>query len=217
MERFTSFDFGLSGLAGLFHQDWTHLGNVEEVVLSYLSVGEESFADEAQQKESTGLASDVVVLADSILAGGQIEMLFSMASGGNYPFRNGETGRVLLERIQGAFRYWQQMYGGAPVEADPKWSSPGILTEVRSVINHTPLNLPEECRVYFDSDAQKLRDVLDSCARHASPELAFRILLRIHLSNFIPVEQSSWSRYKIIAAELSLGEELVSAVEFLAH
>lgn len=33
MKRSTDFDFGVTGLAGLFHQDWTNFGEVEEVVL----------------------------------------------------------------------------------------------------------------------------------------------------------------------------------------
>lgn len=217
MERFTSFDFGLSGLTALFHQDWIRLGGVEEVVLSHLSVGEACIADEAQQKEAAALERDAAVLARSTLRDSQIELLFSMATAGNYSFQSGETGRALLERIHGACRRWQQEYGGIPAESSPRWFSSDAMAEVCDVIGDTPLHLSDECRRYCGSAVSELRGALDACAQSASAELAFRLLLRIHLANFIPVERSSWARYRIVAAEFSLGEELLSSLDFLVN
>ncbi|MFD8965405.1 hypothetical protein ACFV0C_10430 [Streptomyces sp. NPDC059568] len=215
MERFTSFDFGLSGLAALFHEDWIHVGRVEEVVYSYLSVGEASVADEAQQKEAAALERDVVDLAGSSLNDGRIEMLFSMSTSWNYRFQGDEKGRVLLGRISRACRRWQAMYGCVPVEADAAWSSQAVVNEVCDVVGETSLQIPEEFRRYFGSEVTELRDALDACARSASADLAFRLLLRIHVANFIPVEHSAWVRYEGIASQLALGEDLLSSLEFL--
>ncbi|MEU0786830.1 hypothetical protein ABZ341_35350 [Streptomyces sp. NPDC006173] len=216
MERFTSFDFGLSGLAALFHEDWILTGGVEEVVDSYLSVGEAPVADEAQQKETAALERDVAELAGSSLSEGRIEMLFSMSTAWNYPFQGDETGRVLLGRIGRACRRWKAIYGWVPLEADAAWSSQAIVNEVCDVIAKTPLQLPEEFRRYFRSEVSELRDALDACVRSASAELAFRLLLRIHVANFIPVDRSAWARYRGIACRLALGEDLLSSLEFLS-
>lgn len=215
MERFSSFDFGLSGLAALFHEDWIHVGAVEDVVHSYLSVGDASVADAAQQKEAAALERDVAELYDSSLSDGRIEMLFSMSTAWNYRFQGDETGRILLDRIIKACRQWKDMYGSAPVETDPAWSSQGVANEVCDIIATTSLQLPGEVRRYAGAEATELRDTLDACARSASADLAFRLLLRIHVANFVPVEHSDWARYEGIASRLALGEELLSSLEFL--
>ncbi|WP_405410261.1 hypothetical protein [Streptomyces decoyicus] len=217
MQRFTTFDFGLTGLAALFHQDWIHLGEVEQVVLAYLSVGEEPCADEDQKKEAAELEKDVAALTGSSLSDDQVELLWTMATGGNYPFRHSETGRTFLERIKTACRQWVRTYGTIDADSNPKWISTQAMSEVRRVIGDTPLNLPDECRTYFDSDAQALRNALDGCAHSASADLAFRLLLRIHVANFIPVDETSWGSYAGIARRLSLGEDLLSSVEFLVN
>ncbi|WP_157878389.1 hypothetical protein [Streptomyces chattanoogensis] len=216
MQRFTSFDFGLTGLAALFHQDWNHIGEVEQVVLTYLSVGEESCADDALKKEAAELERDVSLLISSPLSDYQLRLLWVMATGGNYPFSNGETGRGFLERIHAASRQWQQGYGVVEADAAQGWNSVHVASDVRKAIDGTPLNLPDECRMYFDSDVHVLRNALDNCARSASAELAFRLLLRIHLANFIPVEGVYWATYARIAREFALGEDLLSSLEFLA-
>ncbi|MFD0168190.1 hypothetical protein ACFVJH_29220 [Streptomyces decoyicus] len=215
MQRFTTFDFGLTGLAALFHQDWIHLGGVEQVVLAYLSVGEEPYADDDQKKEAAELERDAAALTSSPLSDDQVELLWVMATGGNYPFRHSETGRMFLERIRKACRQWVQTYGTIDADANPEWVSAQAASEVREAIDNTPLNLPDECRTYFDSDVQALRDALDRCAHSASADLAFRLLLRIHVANFIPVNGTSWESYTGIARRLSLGEDLLSSVEFL--
>ncbi|MGG7571747.1 hypothetical protein [Streptomyces sirii] len=138
-----------------------------------------------------------------------------LATEGNYPFGSDEVGRSFLLRVRAACRQWQQVYGAVDAESSPEWISSRVATEVREAIGATPLNLPEQCREYVDADVSVLREVLDGCAHSASVELAFRLLLRIHLANFIPVESSSWEAYLRIAEELSLGEELLSSLEFL--
>ncbi|MFE4608472.1 hypothetical protein ACFRK5_08935 [Streptomyces niveus] len=216
MERFTSFDFGLSGLTALFHEDWIHVGGVEEVVYSYLSVGEASVADEAQLKAAAGLERDVAELTASSLSDGAIEMLFSTSTSWNYRFQGDVTGRVLLGLIDGVCRRWQATYGRVSAEADAAWSSRGVVDVVCDVIAETPLQLSEEFRRYFGSEVSEMRDALEACVRSASADLAFRILLRIHVANFIPVDRSAWVRYLEIADRLELGEDLMSSLEFLS-
>lgn len=216
MERFTTFDFGLSGLTALFHEDWIHVGGVEEVVYSYLSVGEAPVADEAQLKAAAALECDVAELDASSLSDGAIEMLFSTSTSWNYRFQGEETGRILLGRIGRACRRWQATYGRVSAEADAGWSSQVVVDVVCDVISKTPLQLPGEFRRYFGSEVSELRDALDACVRSASAGLAFRLLLRIHAANFIPVAHSSWLKYEEIADRLVLGEELMSSLEFLS-
>ncbi|MEK2479133.1 hypothetical protein [Streptomyces noursei] len=215
MKRFTSFDFGLSGLTSLFHEDWSHVGEVEEVVSSYLSVGEGPVADEAQKKEAAALERDVAALACSSLSDGDIEMLFETSTSWNYRFRTSETGRALLGRIDSACRRWQKTYGRVSAEADPMWSSPSVVNEVCDLIKSTPLQPSGEFLRYFGSGISELRDALDRCARRVSADLAFRLLLRVHLANFISVERDYWARYEGVSSRLALGEDLLSSVEFL--
>ncbi|MFE6743080.1 hypothetical protein [Streptomyces tubercidicus] len=110
-----------------------------------------------------------------------------------------------------------QTYGTIDADSNPEWVSNQATIEVRRAIANTPLNLPEECHTYFNSDIQALRDALDGCAHSASSDLAFRLLLRIHVANFIPVDHASWESYARISRRLSLGEDLLSSVEFLLN
>jgi hypothetical protein len=216
MERFTSFDFGLTGLAALFHQDWAHLGSVEEVAFAHLSVGQELVASRPLQQEAAALEHDVAVLIDSPLGDSQIELLWTMATGGNYRFNASESGRHFLWRVGAACRQWQQSYGGLPVDVDPLWSTSSVTSRVCDAIAAASFSFPDRGRSEAQqSDVKRLRQSLDSCARSASPELAFRLLLRIYLSNFLPVDRSSWARYQRLAADFSFGEYLLSGLDFL--
>ncbi len=215
VDRFTSFDFGLSYLTELFHQDWDHVGGVEEVVYSYLSTGEEPVADRSSQKNAAALACDVAALIDSSMEDGEIELLLSASTSWNHRFRGDDAGRVLLRRIDGACRRWRDVYGHVPVDFDPEWSSRVVVDEVCNVIRGTPLRLPGQVRRYFDSDVSKVRDVLDACAKSASADLAFRLLLKMHVANSVPVDGSAWIKYEEVASLLDFGEELMSSVEYL--
>ncbi|MFI6697849.1 hypothetical protein ACIBJC_02535 [Streptomyces sp. NPDC050509] len=215
MERFTSFDFGLSALTALFHEDWVRLGGVEGVVHSYLSVGEDIAADEAQRKEAAELKRDVTKLADSSLSDRRIETLVSMSTSWNYRFRDEGTGRTFLGRVSRVCQRWQDTYGYVSAEDDQAWFSLDAVNEVRNAIANTPLRIPDELRRYFESNVMEMRDALDVCAQSASPDLAFRILLRTHVSNFIPVSRDSRVEYEKIASRLALGEDLISSLDFL--
>ncbi|MFB9431232.1 hypothetical protein [Streptoalloteichus tenebrarius] len=166
------------------------MGGVEEVVHSCLSVGESAVADEAQQRGADALERDVTELAASPLSDRRIEQLFSMAASWNYCFRGDETARAFVERINITCRQWKEIYGRVPAEADAAWASQDVVAE--------------------------LRDMLATCARSASADLACRLLLRIRIANFVPVEFFARVRCERVASRLALGEEPLSSLEFLA-
>ena len=204
MERFTSFDFGLTGLAALFHQDWGHLETPENVVSAYLSPGEGSDVGWALRKQAAALGADVAALLDSSLSDQQIESLWEAATGGNYRFAASESGRGLLRRIGASCDEWQQLHGDAPADADPRWRTSDVVVDVREAVRGASLPSHEEWR-----------QSLDACARFASADVAFRLLLRICLANFLAVDPMSWARYQELASVFSYGEDLLPHLAFL--
>jgi hypothetical protein len=216
VNRFTSFDFGLTSLAAMFHEDWGHLGGVEQVVLARLSPEDESSASESLRKEAAALRQDVIALIDSALSDSQIEVLWCLATGGNYRFLAQESGREFLSRVSDAVRQWEQVYGSAPADSDPDWYTSVVVDRVFEAIAGASYDFSggEYCGA-DRSDDEAVRRALDCCARSASPELAFRLLLRIYLANFLPVDPASWVRYGKLAADFSYGEFLLPSLEFL--
>ena len=223
MARFTDFDFGLTGLAGQFHQDWTYAGSVDDIALLQLTVEEPNADAEFDAKrEAAAIVDDVARLTGSALTDEQIALLWTAATEGNYRFNAGETGRDLLRRIGSTCSQWQRVHGEVKPEYEPGWHSPGATARVREAINGASLSFPEHSRFdwIFGSDDSEgiiaaLREALDLSARSASPELAFRLLLRVHLGLLLPVDRASWERYQRLADEFSYGEFLRSSLEFL--
>ncbi|MFC1431619.1 hypothetical protein ACEZDB_13295 [Streptacidiphilus sp. N1-3] len=217
-ERFSEFDFGVTGLAALFHEDWSHFGAPEDVVAAYLSPGDEPCAGELLRKEAAALESDLTALGDSGLDDRQIRMLWTAATGGNFRFRDTESGRDLLLLLNMGCRGWQQLHGVASVDTNPGWNTESLVHDLGQAVAGAELDLPD----YYpldrqEMDSMELRKCLLICSRTASVELAFRLLLRIQLANFMPIHQKSWAAYQRISRSLSLGEYVLSGLDFLVE
>ncbi|MCX5301640.1 hypothetical protein OG898_35115 [Streptomyces sp. NBC_00193] len=194
-ERFTPFDFGLSWLAGFFHQDWTHAGSVEDVFLEAVGTG----------RTAATVEHDADLLIGSTLSNEQIELLWlAMTERHCYWFTPPETGRDLLHRFRTVSRDWQQQHGTSCLESDPEWETPELRGRVLRAIKTAPL-------------PAKLQEVLAVCAGTVSAELAFRLLLRVYLTGSIPVAPAIWTEYQEINTAFALGEYVIEAIEFLVE
>ncbi|MFD9355976.1 hypothetical protein [Streptomyces sp. NPDC060031] len=193
-ERFTDFDFGLTRLAGAFHQDWGHAGEVEDVALGCVGSSEGAAA----------LEHDASLLMGSALSDGQIELLWEAATSENYRFGPSESGRDLLGRFQAVGRDGQRTHGSARPETDPLWEVPQLRDRVLRAVGAAPLPV-------------ELREVLAVCARTVSAELAFRLLLRLHVAGSAPVAPAAWTEYQEINAAFTLGEYVIETVEYLVE
>ncbi|MFJ6722262.1 MULTISPECIES: hypothetical protein [unclassified Streptomyces] len=193
-ERFTDFDFGLTVLAGGFHQDWCYTGAPEDVALESIGSGEGAAA----------LERDVSVLIGSELGDGQIERLWEAATDENYVFGPGETGRGLLRRFLAVGRDWQRAHGSARPAGDPAWEDPELRDRVLRAVAAAPLGV-------------ELREVLTVCARTLSAELAFRLLLRLYVAGMVSVTPVDWHEYQQISTAFMLGEHVIEMIEFLVE
>ncbi|MFJ6797777.1 hypothetical protein [Streptomyces sp. NPDC091268] len=191
-ERFTDFDFGLTRLASAFHQDWGYAGEAEDVALEGIGSSEGAAA----------LEHDASLLIGSALSDGQIELLWEAVTSENYLFGADESGRDLLRRFQAVGRDWQRTHGSARPETDPQWEDPQLRDRVLRAVEAAPL-------------AAELREVLAVCARTLSAELAFRLLLRLHVAGSVPVAAAAWAEYQEVNAAFALGEYVIETVEYL--
>lgn len=194
-ERLTPFDFGLSWLAGFFHQDWRHAGSVEGVFLQ--AVG--------SSRTAATVEHDADLLIGSTLSNEQIEQLWlAMTPPLCYRFTPSESGRDLLHRFRAVSRDWQRQHGSSCPESDPEWETPELRDRVLRAVRSAPLSA-------------ELQEVLAVCAGTVSAELAFRLLLRVYLTGVIPVVPAIWTEYQEINTAFALGEYVIEALEFLVE
>ncbi|MCY0926355.1 hypothetical protein OTB20_09080 [Streptomyces sp. H27-H1] len=190
--RFTEFDFGLTRLAGAFHQDWRHSGEPEDVVLETVH----------SRETVAALERDVSLMIGSVLSDGQIKLLWTAATGGDYRFGPSESGRDLLRRFLQVSHDRQRTHGSVPPETDQEWDAPLLRDRVLRAVEAAPFSV-------------ELREVLAVCVRTLSAELAFRLLLRLHLAAFARIAPAAWVEYQKLGGAFALGEFAIGDLEFL--
>jgi hypothetical protein len=224
MERFTDFDFGLTHVAEGFHQDWTHAGSVEGVARLYLprpeDEGEAPFLWSGQL-EAAALADDVAQVLGSPLSDDQVSLLWVAATDG-FALTSAGLGRDILRRIGAVCHEWQREFGVVPPEDSPDWHAPEIAARVREAISGATLKFGSRDEWKFatsDLDAvnRDVRQALELLARSVTPDLALRLLLRVHLGSGLTVDKASWTRYERLAADFSYGEFLLSSLDYLVE
>ncbi|MFI5868387.1 hypothetical protein [Streptomyces sp. NPDC051546] len=158
----------------------------------------------ASSEGAAALEHDTSLLIGSDLSDGQIQLLWDAITAGNYYFEQNESGRDLLRRLQAVSRDWQRVHGAVPPETDPQWETPELRNRVLQAVGAAPLSA-------------ELSELLASCAQTVSPELAFRLLLRLYLASHIPVAPNVWTEYQEISTCFMLGEEVIEALDFLVE
>ncbi|MCH0567625.1 hypothetical protein [Streptomyces sp. MUM 2J] len=199
MPRFTEFDFGVSRVMGLFHQDWIHDGDTAaEVVANHLSG--------SVPEEALAVRRDAWVLA--ALPAESLEVLWY--AGAEY--------LPDFDRLGGGTRWTRTVVElcDARLSAEPDVSAlTGADTEDGTDCLDAVVAEIEATRFL----PAEVRAALVVCARRCTPDLAFRILLRAIRSAAMDAVLSpdQYRRLEAVGSALRYGEFLVDSVRYRVH
>lgn len=196
--RFTPFDFGVSEVMGLFHQDWTHDGDTApDVVARYLDINPE-------HRLALAVRRDARILGR--LPSPTLEVLWEAAAECLPPIDRlgggaGWTRRVVDLCDARLARTTMRELRGADAE-----DGTACLDAVVAEIEQVPFLTAE------------VRSALTDCARHCTPDLALRILLRA-MTNVprasLPAAQ--YTRLEALGSAMRYGEYVIDKVSFLGE
>ncbi|MER6030798.1 hypothetical protein [Streptomyces sp. NPDC001851] len=199
MPRFTEFDFGVSWVMGFFHQDATHYGDTAaEIVGNHLAGGinEAALAVRRDAQMLGNLPSETLeVLWD---AGAEYMPSFERIGGG------AQWTRTVVDlcdaRLSG--------------EADVRPLT-GADTEDGMACLDAVVAEIEGARFL----AAEVRAALVDCARRCTPDLAFRVLLRVIRSAApdVCLSPDQYARLEAIGSALQYGEFVVENVRYLVE
>ncbi|MER6121996.1 contact-dependent growth inhibition system immunity protein [Streptomyces sp. NPDC001795] len=198
MHRFTDFDFGVSWVMGFFHEDWIHDGDTAaDVVAKHLP----EHADDVVQ----AVRRDARTLLDN-LPSETLEVLWT--AGAQYmPSFEGTSGsewtRTVMDLCDARLSAKADVspLAGADTE-DGSAQRDAVIAEIE--------------RAEFL--AAEVREALVECARHCTPDLAFRILLSTMVNT--PggsLSPDQYTRMEAIGSALHYGEFVVDSVRFLVE
>ncbi|MEU6323067.1 hypothetical protein [Streptomyces sp. NPDC047009] len=198
MPRFTLFDFGVSRVMASFHQDWIHDGaTVADVVAKHLaeSVDEGALAVRRDARVLGGLPSPTLeVLWD---AGAQYMPGFERLGGG------AEWTRTVVGLCDARLSANADVYAltGADAE-DGTACLDAVVAEIEGA--------------WFLTG--EVRSTLTDCARHCTPDVAFRVLLRaIRCAPEASLSSEQYTRLEAIGSALRYGEFVVDSVRYLVQ
>jgi hypothetical protein len=197
MSRFTPFDFGVSWVMSLFHQDWTHEGNTAaDVVAKYLAT--------SAHEEAQAVRRDARILCN--LPSSTLEVLWYAGTQymANLQYLGGgaEWTRTVVRLCDARLSAGTDVrpLAGADVE-----DGVGCLDAVVAEIEATQ---------FLEAE---VRAALTDCANRCTPEVAFRVLLRVMrcASDYPTLSPEQYTRLEAIGADLRYGEFVVDSVRYL--
>lgn len=196
MSRFTHFDFGVSWVMSLFHQDWTHDGDTAaEVVARALaeSADEEVLAVRRDALVLGGLPS--ATLETLWCAGAQYMPSFELAGGSAAEWTRSLVGLCDARLSASA--------GVRPLTGADTEDGPACLDAIVTEIGAARFLAPE------------VRAALTDCARRCTPDLALRLLLRaIECAPDASLSREQYSRLEAIGSALRYGDHVVDSVKY---
>ncbi|MFB7577273.1 hypothetical protein [Streptomyces sp. NPDC056165] len=198
MSRFTLFDFGVSRVMASFHQDWIYDGDTAaDVVAKHLaeSVDEEALAVRRDARVLGGLPSPTLEVLWE--AGSQYMPAFERPGGG------AEWTRTVAGLCEARLSAHSEVHAltGADAE-DGTACLDAVVAEI------------EEARFL----TAEVRSALTDCARHCTPDLAFRVLLRAVMCAPEPsLSAAQYARMEAIGSALRYGEFVVDSVRYLVQ
>ncbi|MER8013262.1 hypothetical protein ACIQ7S_09985 [Streptomyces griseoluteus] len=198
MPRFSDFDFGVTEVMGLFHQDWIHDGDTAaDVVAGHLaqSPDEQALAVRRDARSLGALPSAALeVLWD---AGAQYMPAFRLVGGGAEWTRT--VAGLCEARLSAAGNV--RPLTGADTE-DGAACLDAVVAEI------------EETR-FLDAE---VRAALTECASRSTPDVAFRVLLRaIRCAPAASLSPERYTRLEAIGSALHYGEYVVDDVRYLVE
>ncbi|NDZ80397.1 hypothetical protein G3I19_18065 [Streptomyces sp. SID10853] len=202
MKRFTEFDFGLTWIMDFFHQDWS------DYAASAAAAVQNQLVDELDPNRVLSLRRDAQLLLDK-LTSDTIEILWRTGSSAEYFFRSDscstvESGSEWLATI---------------IRICDSWLSGRDVPELSGADTEDGYDLTEEVLAeiqvagYLES---KVRSALTDCVRYCTPDLGFRILLKmvaLHCRGSV-LSSAQYARFEQIGSALHYGQFVVEAVHY---
>ncbi|MER7836695.1 contact-dependent growth inhibition system immunity protein [Streptomyces sp. NPDC096040] len=196
MRRFSDFDFGVSWVMALFHQDWMYKGpTAADLVAKHLAAEADG--------EVLAVRRDARTLLDN-LPSETLEVLWR--AGAEYiPGFVGTTGSEWTRTVVGLC--------DAQLSARPD-VRPLMGADTEDGLAHRDAVVAEIERVEFLP--AEVREALVDCACHCTPDLALRILVRaVWNTPRQSLSADQYARLEAIGAALHYGEYVVDAVKFM--
>lgn len=201
-------DYGLSDLAGRFHQDWTLEGTAHRVVEIYTE------AEGAAEL----MLDDAVRLLRSPLSDAALTALWQAGTGGYQDLdreRRGidvrqwlqEVVDICVERV----RRDDPAFTVSTPEPEPRAFAEDVLEEIAEAGPVLEAAIAQSPYRSVLGVVPALREVVE----HAGPGLGFRLFLRIMYEYTVPINQDRYRRYRALGEHLGLGEFHLNSLEFL--
>ncbi|MHB9861346.1 hypothetical protein [Streptomyces sp. YIM S03343] len=198
MQRFTEFTFGVSWVMSFFHEDWTYDGpTAADVVAKHLAaeVDEEVLA---VRRDAGTLVENLPSETLEVLwtAGSQYMASFARTTGAEWT-------RTVIGLCDARLSGKPDVRPLTGIDTEDGWAHrDAVVTEIE--------------RMEFL--ATEVRAALVDCARHCTPDLAFRILLRaVEYTPGGSLSPDQYTRMETIGAALHYGEFVVDSVKYLVE
>lgn len=198
MPRFTGFNFGITELTSMFHQDWTNEGDALDVLRMHLWNGQDA-------REVHALHRDALQLLEGLSAG-QIQTLWLASTHGRAAFGTESTSaqkwmRVILTECE----KWHRDRSDPPlgeVDTDSGFALGAEIKEIIVEFSHSGLT-------------SHTAEALCNCVQNCSPDLALRFLFRIISSEGLSISNAQYATLLRLGVDLGYGEFLVTEVDYL--
>jgi hypothetical protein len=200
-DRFTELDYGLSLLSSMYHQDWRISGDWTAVLEIFLW-------DDQTPPAVLALYEDAA--AFSGLSRAEIEDVWTAATDGNFIFgRDADSGDEFLSAIRECSRTWL-VARGVPT------SSAGFPVLERAPAEAVAAQIGS-LMAWRDVEGRSIRafSALKKLAELSSPDLAFRLFLRIVDARRMEISSQLYDELTLLGRSLNFGEFVVSSLEYL--
>ncbi|MFE2536478.1 hypothetical protein [Streptomyces sp. NPDC059371] len=197
MPRFTEFDFGVSWVMSFFHQDWTHNGaTAADVVAKTLA--------QSGDEQALAIRRDARSLGN--LPPSTLEVLWY--AGAQY--------MPALESLGGAAEWTRTVVALCDARLSESSDVPPLTgADIEDGVECLDAVVAEiEATQFLEAE---VRAALTDCATHCTPEVAFRVLLRVMrcASDYPTLSSEQYTRLEAIGADLRYGEFVVDSVRYL--
>ncbi|MEV8033321.1 hypothetical protein [Streptomyces sp. NPDC086182] len=195
--RFTPFDFGVSWVMGFFHQDWTYDGDTAaDVVAKTLA--------QSGDEQVLAIRRDAQILGN--LSSSTLEVLWE---GGSQYF-------PAFERVGGGAEWTRTVVALCDARLSESSDVPPLAgADVEDGVGCLDAVVAEiEATQFLEAE---VRAALTDCANRCTPEVAFRVLLRVMrcASDYPTLSPEQYTRLEAIGADLRYGEFVVDSVRYL--
>ncbi|GIM90708.1 hypothetical protein [Paractinoplanes toevensis] len=200
-DRFTELDYGLSLLSLMYHQDWRSSGDWTAVLEIFLWEDQTPPAVLALYEDAAAFSS---------LSRVEIEDVWTASTDENFIFgRDADSGDDFLSVIQERSRTWLVARGiptpSAGVPIPKRAPAEAVGAQIGSLM------------AWSDVDGRLVGtfSVLKRFAETSSPDLAFRLFLRIVDARRMEISSQLYHEFVLLGRSLNFGDFVVSSLEYL--